>query len=95
MPFITIDSARLFYRFEGNEDRPVLVLSNSLGTDHGMWSPQVADLLSHFRILRYDTRGHGASDVPGGDYSLERLGRDVFGARGRDVVHRYYRQSAL
>lgn len=79
MPFITIDSTRLFYRLEGNENRPVLVLSNSLGTDHGMWAPQVADLLPHFRILRYDTRGHGASDVPGGDYSLERLGRDVLG----------------
>jgi 3-oxoadipate enol-lactonase/4-carboxymuconolactone decarboxylase len=79
MPFITIDSTRLFYRLEGNEDRPVLVLSNSLGTDHGMWVPQVADLLPHFRILRYDTCGHGASDVPGGDYSLERLGRDVLG----------------
>lgn len=77
MPFTTINNTRLFYRLEGNEGRPVLVFSNSIGTDHGMWAPQVADLLPHFRILRYDARGHGASEAPSGDYSIERLGRDV------------------
>jgi len=55
----------------------VLVFSHSLGCDHGMWDVQTRDLLPHFRILRYDTRGHGGSDVPTGDYSIERLGRDV------------------
>lgn len=79
MPFATIDRTRLFYRLEGREDRPVLVLSHSIGTDHGMWAPQVPDLLLHFRVLRYDTRGHGASEAPGGDYTMERLGRDVLG----------------
>jgi 3-oxoadipate enol-lactonase/4-carboxymuconolactone decarboxylase len=64
---------------EGNDGRPLLVLSHSLGCDHAMWDAQVADLLPHFRILRYDTRGHGASDVPPGDYSIERLARDVLG----------------
>jgi len=44
-----------------------------------MWAPQVADLLPHFQVLRYDTRGHGASDVPKGEYSIELLGRDVLG----------------
>jgi 3-oxoadipate enol-lactonase/4-carboxymuconolactone decarboxylase len=77
LPFITVDSVRLYYRLEGNDDRPVLVFSHSIGADHGMWAPQVADLLPHFRILRYDTRGHGASDVPAGEYTMERLGRDV------------------
>ena len=77
MPFLTIDNARLFYRLEGNEGRPVLVLSNSLGTDHAVWSPQMADLLRYFQVLRYDTRGHGASDAPKSDYSIELLGRDV------------------
>jgi 3-oxoadipate enol-lactonase len=73
-----IDSnTRLYYRLEGLPSKPVLVLSHSLGADHGMWLPQVPTLLEHFRILRYDTRGHGASDAPPGEYPLERLGRDV------------------
>jgi len=79
LPFVTVDNTRLFYRLEGKADRPVLLLSHSIGTDHGMWAPQVEDLLSYFRVLRYDTRGHGASDAPKGPYSIETLGRDVVG----------------
>ncbi len=79
MPFVSVNNARLFYRFEGRLDAPVLVLSHSIGTDLGMWAPQAADLLPHFRILRYDTRGHGASDALSGKYSIELLGRDVLG----------------
>jgi 3-oxoadipate enol-lactonase/4-carboxymuconolactone decarboxylase len=74
---MNVDNTRLFYRLEGDDSKPVLVFSHSLGCDHGMWDAQTRDLLPHFRILRYDTRGHGASDVPSGDYSIERLGRDV------------------
>jgi 3-oxoadipate enol-lactonase / 4-carboxymuconolactone decarboxylase len=77
MPFVTIDDIRMFYRLEGNDGLPTLVLSHSIGTDHQMWEPQVSDLLPHFRILRFDTRGHGASDAPAGEYSIERLGRDA------------------
>jgi len=77
MPFVNVDGTRIFYRLEGNDDRPVLVFSHSLGCDHGMWDAQTRDLLPHFRILRYDTRGHGASDAPAGEYSLEQLGHDV------------------
>jgi 3-oxoadipate enol-lactonase/4-carboxymuconolactone decarboxylase len=77
VPFITVDNVRLFYRLEGNHQRPVLVLAHSLGLDHNLWDRQVADLLPHFRILRYDTRGHGASEAPPGDYSIEQLGLDV------------------
>ena len=44
-----------------------------------MWDLQVADLLPHFQVLRYDTRGHGASDAPAGDYSVEMLGGDILG----------------
>ena len=79
MPFSTINNRRLFYRLEGREDSPVLVLSHSIGADQGMWAPQVPDLLSHFRVLRYDICGHGASDAPKGDYSIEDLGREVLG----------------
>ncbi|MGA7382062.1 MAG: 3-oxoadipate enol-lactonase [Terriglobales bacterium] len=77
MPFTTANHARQFYRLEGLPQMPVLVLSHSLGADHGMWAPQMANLLSHFQVLRYDTRGHGASDVSPGEYSIEMLGRDV------------------
>lgn len=77
MSFATANGVRHYYRLEGIEDRPVLVLSHSISTDHGMWQPQMPDLLRHFRVLRYDTRGHGASDSPPGDYSVEQLGRDA------------------
>ncbi|MBZ5720155.1 MAG: 3-oxoadipate enol-lactonase [Acidobacteriia bacterium] len=79
MPFATIQNARMFYRLQGNPGRPVLILSHSIGTDHAMWDPQVADLLPYFQVLRYDTRGQGASDAPPGEYSIETLGRDILG----------------
>ncbi len=75
--FTTGDGCRIAYRIDGPEDRPVLVLSNSIATNHCMWDGQVAELSRIFRVLRYDTRGHGASDAPVGAYSLDRLGRDV------------------
>jgi 3-oxoadipate enol-lactonase/4-carboxymuconolactone decarboxylase len=77
LPFVTTDAARFYYRLEGNSDRPVIIFSHSLGADSGMWDLQVADLLPYFRILRYDTRGHGASSVPEGEYTMDQLGRDV------------------
>jgi len=77
MPFITVNHTRIFYRLEGKDGLPVIVLSHSIGTDHAMWSPQLPDLTEYFQVLRYDTRGHGASDCPSGEYSVEQLGRDV------------------
>jgi 3-oxoadipate enol-lactonase/4-carboxymuconolactone decarboxylase len=79
MPFLHTGKTKIFYRLEGNPGPVVLVLSHSIGTDHGMWEPQVADLAQRFQILRYDTRGHGASDVPAGDYTIDQLGEDVLG----------------
>ena len=79
MPFLTVNNTRLFYRLEGPSSLPPLVLSHSLGCDHAMWAPQMPDLLDHFQVLRYDTRGHGASASPPGDYTIEQLGRDVLG----------------
>lgn len=61
---------------DGLKDAPALVLSNSLGTDHGMWQPQVDELKSHFNVITYDTRGHGESDVIA-ETSLQNLGEDV------------------
>jgi 3-oxoadipate enol-lactonase len=79
MPFIEIPSAnhRLHYRIDGPANAPVIALSNSLGTTIDMWSRQLDVLASSFRVLRYDTRGHGASSVPQGPYSIDDLGRDV------------------
>lgn len=71
------DGCRLHYRFDGPEGAPPLLLSNSLGTSMAMWEPQVAELSCSYRLLRYDSRGHGKSDVPAGAYSMDRLGRDV------------------
>ena len=71
------DGCRIAWRFDGPADAPVLLLSNSLGTDMRMWEPQMAAWTQAFRVLRYDQRGHGASGVPAGAYSLDRLGRDV------------------
>jgi 3-oxoadipate enol-lactonase / 4-carboxymuconolactone decarboxylase len=79
LPFATIQNTRMFYRLQGNAERPVLILSHSISTDHAMWGLQVADLLPHFQILLYDTRGHGASDAPGGEYSVEMLAKDILG----------------
>lgn len=79
MPFITANNTRIFYRLEGNAGLPVIVLSHSIGTDHAMWAPQLPDLTNYFQVLRYDIRGHGASDCPSGEYSIEQLGGDVLG----------------
>ena len=77
MPFATIHTARMFYRMQGKAGLPVLILSHSIGTDHAMWDLQVENLLPHFQILRYDTRGHGASDATAGEYSIEMLSKDI------------------
>jgi 3-oxoadipate enol-lactonase/4-carboxymuconolactone decarboxylase len=79
MPVVTVNKTKLLYRLEGSDGLPVLALSHSIGTDHGMWEPQVHALLPYFRILRYDIRGHGGSEAPGGEYKIEDLGRDFLG----------------
>jgi 3-oxoadipate enol-lactonase len=78
MPMMPMsDGTTLHYRFDGDASRPVLMLSNSLGSTLDMWEPQIAPLTGHFRVLRYDNRGHGASDVPEGPYDMARIGRDA------------------
>ncbi|ORA31645.1 3-oxoadipate enol-lactonase [Mycobacterium aquaticum] len=56
---------------------PAVVLSNSLGSTHRMWDAQIAELEQHFTVVRYDTRGHGASPVPEGPYTIDDLADDV------------------
>ncbi|WP_028635112.1 3-oxoadipate enol-lactonase [Pseudomonas parafulva] len=77
MAHVQLADGVLNYQIDGPEAAPVLVLSNSLGTDLGMWETQMPLWTQHFRVLRYDTRGHGASLVTAGPYSIEQLGRDV------------------
>ena len=77
MDFFAADGVRLTCRIDGQDDKPTLVMVNSLGTDLRMWDPQVARLGRNLRIVRYDSRGHGASDVPDGPYTIEQLGLDL------------------
>src|SRR5581483_11706606 len=77
--FIDLGGTRLHYRMDGEHELPVLVLSNSLGTDLSMWEPQMPELARRFRVVRYDTRGHGRSSVTSGPYTIEQLARDVLG----------------
>ena len=79
MPLVTVDGLRHYYRLTGPSARPVLMMSHSLGLDHGMWDPQAVDLERHLQVLRYDLRGHGGSDAPPGDYSIAGLARDALG----------------
>lgn len=77
MPFASVNGIKLHYQLDGAASLPVLVLSNSLGTSLSMWDPQIPELSKHFRVLRYDTRGHGQSEVTSGPYTIAQLGTDV------------------
>lgn len=88
MPKIETGNMSLHYQLEGKESNPVLVLSNSLGTDLGMWVPQMPALLEHFRVLRHDARGHGQSGVPPGPYRIPQFGEDVIALMDRLGIRR-------
>ncbi|MEQ8332139.1 3-oxoadipate enol-lactonase [Nisaea sp.] len=78
MPHIDANGIRLHYRIDGAEDGRPLLLSNSLASNLNMWDPQIADLTAAgFRVIRYDSRGHGQSDAPDGAYSIEMLAEDA------------------
>jgi 3-oxoadipate enol-lactonase len=70
-------TVELGHTFDGPDEAPVLVLGSSLGTTGAMWDMSVPALAERFRVLRYDTRGHGGSPVPDGPYAMEELGADV------------------
>ena len=75
----TLNTANGHFRIDlqGPEGAPVLVFSNSLGTTFEMWDAQAQAFSSHYRVLRYDTRGHGGSVANNGPYSFAQLGGDV------------------
>jgi len=90
VPQIVRSGCRLSYHLNGNPRGEALLFSNSLGTTHELWDRQVETLSSAFRIIRYDTRGHGASDAPAGSYTIDTLGQDavaILDAAGVDHAH--------
>ena len=76
-PFIAVQGGQLRVRVEGPQGAPALLFSNSLGTTLEMWDAQAAKFSKDFRVIRYDTRGHGGSVVSEGAYSFDLLGADV------------------
>ena len=90
MPHVLSGDARIYWRADGDTTLPTLVLGNSLGTDFSLWDPVLPRLMRHFRVVRYDMRGHGASDAPAGHYTMTQLTDDlaaVADAAGLDKFH--------
>jgi 3-oxoadipate enol-lactonase len=77
MPFARLSDVRLHYRIDGEAASPPLLLSNSLGTSLAMWEPQMSALAARFRVVRYDSRGHGQSEVTPGPYTIDQLAKDA------------------
>ena len=74
---ITANGIGVSYTVDGPAGAPVVTLSHSLATTSAMWEPQVKALTTRYRVLRYDTRGHGGSDAPAGAYTLDQLAEDA------------------
>jgi 3-oxoadipate enol-lactonase len=74
---ITVNGITVNYTIDGPEHAPVVTMSNSLASNLSMWDPQMPALASRYRVLRYDTRGHGQTDAPPGPYALDDLAEDV------------------
>jgi len=76
------------FRLDGPADGPPILLSNSLGTTTEMWDPQIPALAEHFRVIRYDTRGHGSAPVPDGPYAIDDVGADAVALLDRLGIER-------
>jgi 3-oxoadipate enol-lactonase len=74
---IAANGIKMNYEISGKEGAPIAVLSHSLGSSFVMWGPQMESLRTHFRVLRYDIRGHGGTESPSDSYTLEMLGEDA------------------
>lgn len=90
MPRVRCGDIDCYYRLDGRESAPALILSHSLGQDHGMWDPQMTGLRDHFRVLRYDTRGHGSTSAPANDYTLTQLADDVIALARALQMERFF-----
>lgn len=91
MPHVSVNGTTLNYRFDGTMGRDVVMFSHSLAADLTMWDAQIPPLVeAGYRVLRYDTRGHGRSAVPAGPYTMDLLAADAVGlmtALGLEKVH--------
>jgi 3-oxoadipate enol-lactonase / 4-carboxymuconolactone decarboxylase len=90
MPLSNANGIELFYDLTGRDDAPVVAFSNSLGTTLEMWDAQVQALSDRYRCLRYDTRGHGRSEVADRSASIDDLADDLVGlldALGIETAH--------
>jgi 3-oxoadipate enol-lactonase len=76
---IKANGIQIHYELSQEKDAPVVLLSHSLASSMLMWQPQIEVLESHFRVLRYDMRGHGKSEATEGAYTMEQLADDVIG----------------
>jgi 3-oxoadipate enol-lactonase len=74
---ISANGIQVNYILDGPAGAPVVTLSHSLAADFSMWDPQLEALRARYRVLRYDTRGHGGTEAPGGAYSLPQLAADA------------------
>ncbi|PLZ03183.1 3-oxoadipate enol-lactonase [Burkholderia sp. WAC0059] len=90
MPFVSLPDGQLHYRIDGRDDAPVLVLSNSLGTNLGLWDFQIDAFAEHFRVVRYDTRGHGRSLVTPGPYSMEQNSLDLLALLDTLAIRKFF-----
>ncbi|HLZ99149.1 MAG TPA: 3-oxoadipate enol-lactonase [Steroidobacteraceae bacterium] len=77
MAWVRSGSVEIRYEVQGAAEAPALLLLHSLGVDLGMWDAQVRDFLQHYRIIRYDVRGHGQSTVGPAECSMEILAQDA------------------
>ena len=75
---LTANGISIHYQIEGPEDAPVVLLSHSLAANTTMWDLQMPALTPHYRVIRYDTRGHGDTEAPDGEYTLDLLANDLF-----------------
>jgi len=78
MAFVHVNGIDLHYTIDGSQG-PWITLSHSLACNMSAWDEQVELLKNDFRVLRFDTRGHGRSSAPAGPYTLEQLAQDVDG----------------
>jgi 3-oxoadipate enol-lactonase len=76
---INVSGIEINYELSGRKEGPAVILSHSLASSLKMWEPQMELLRSHFRVLRYDTRGHGLTETTPAPYTLELLGKDAIG----------------
>jgi 3-oxoadipate enol-lactonase len=90
MPYADLPNARIHYALSGAPSAPVLILSNSLGTDFSLWDLQTPELEQQFRLLRYDMRGHGKSSAPPPPYAVPGLAADVLALADSLSIGRFH-----